>query len=131
MSGEEEVGPGEVERVRTAVAGHIRRRVWGEAEAVIGAVLADPGVQRLRGLTEREELRLGRELRDELQIFQDRYEHAVRTGEMAVLAGVCPGRHGRWGRICVLSAGHETRAPHWGITPDGPIAWIGSAPDDD
>ncbi len=63
--------------MRTAVAGHIRRRVCEEAETVIGAVLADPGVQRLRGLTEREETRSGSELRDELQIFQDRYEHAV------------------------------------------------------
>ncbi|WP_202534051.1 hypothetical protein [Streptomyces sp. SID3212] len=72
-------------RVRTAVAGHIRRRVWGEAETVIGAVLADPGVQRPRGLTEREETRSGSELRDGLQVFQDRYEHAVRTGEMTVL----------------------------------------------
>lgn len=28
--------------------------------------------------------------------------------------------------------GHETRTPHWGLTPDGaPVAWIGCAPDDD
>ncbi|MFJ9891599.1 hypothetical protein ACIQRW_37940 [Streptomyces sp. NPDC091287] len=79
-----------------------------------------------------EETRAGRELRDDLQVFQDRYEIAVRTGDIAALTQVCTGKHGRWGRTCVQSAGHETRTPHWGITPDGePVAWIGSAPDDD
>ncbi|MEV6395944.1 hypothetical protein AB0M39_14375 [Streptomyces sp. NPDC051907] len=55
-------------RIRTAVAWHVRRRVWAEAEAVLTTVLGD--------------------------------------------------------------AGHEDRAPPWGATPEGPVAWIGSAPDD-
>ncbi|WP_413751729.1 hypothetical protein NRF20_00120 [Streptomyces sp. R-74717] len=37
--------------------------------------------------------------------------YAVRTGDVGLLAGVCAGKHGRWGRICVLDAGHEDRAP--------------------
>ncbi|MGW5296168.1 hypothetical protein [Streptomyces bacillaris] len=128
----EPVGAGAEEaRVRAAVAGHVRRRVWAEAEAVFGAVLADPEVRRIGALVEVEEARSGVELRDEFQVFLDRYEHAVRTGDVAVLAQVCPGKHGRWGRVCVLTAGHKERAPHWGLTVDGPVAWVGSAPDDD
>ncbi|MCX4657404.1 hypothetical protein AB0N79_36370 [Streptomyces microflavus] len=125
--------PGEREeaRIRRAVAGHARRRAWQEAESRMGAVLADPQVQRLRTLIEQEETRAGREHRDEFQASQDRYEHAVRTGDVTALASLCPGKHGKWGRICVLTAGHEDRAPHWGTTPAGPIGWIGSAPDDD
>ncbi|MER7701220.1 MULTISPECIES: hypothetical protein [unclassified Streptomyces] len=119
-------------RVRAAVAGHVRRRAWAEAEAVLTAVLDDPEVRRSGALVEEEERRAGAELRGGFQAFQDRFAYAVRTGDVALLAGVCAGEHGRWGRICVLTAGHEGRAPHWGITPDaGPIAWIGSAPDDD
>ncbi|MGW6638227.1 hypothetical protein [Streptomyces cyaneofuscatus] len=118
-------------RVRAAVAGHVRRRAWAEAEAVFGAVLADPDVRRISALIEAEETRSGVKLRDEFRVFQDRYEHAVRTGDVAVLARVCPGKHGAWGRVCVLTAGHEERAPHWGITAGGPVAWIGSASDDD
>ncbi|MFD7859137.1 hypothetical protein ACFV6B_33460 [Streptomyces microflavus] len=126
-----EPGADEQERIRTAVAGHARRRAWREAETAISAVLADPEVRRLRALIEQEETRAGRELRAEFQAFQDRYESAVRTGDIGVLAQVCAGKHGRWGRICVQSTGHETRTPHWGITPGGePVAWIGSAPDD-
>lgn len=34
------------------------------------------------------------------------------------------------GRVCVLSSGYEERTPHWGLAADGPVAWIGSAPDD-
>ncbi|MER7050046.1 hypothetical protein [Streptomyces jumonjinensis] len=41
------------------------------------------------------------------------------------------GKHGRWGRVCVLDDGHEMEEPHWGRTSEGqPIAWVGSAPDD-
>ncbi|MEU1796541.1 hypothetical protein ACFXOL_14705 [Streptomyces californicus] len=118
-------------RVRAAVAGHVRRRAWAEAEEVFGVVLADPEVRRIGALVEAEEMRSGVELRDEFQTFQDRYEEAVRTGDVAVLARICPGKHGRWGRACVLTSGHEGRAPHWGVTSGGPVAWIGSAPDDD
>ncbi|ROV68788.1 hypothetical protein [Streptomyces globisporus] len=102
------------------------------AEQRIAAILSDPEAQRIGALIQDEEARGGRELRDELQVFQDRYETAVHTGDIAVLTQVCEGKHGRWGRICVQSTGHETRTPHWGITPHGePVAWIGSAPDDD
>ncbi|MFI7236849.1 hypothetical protein [Streptomyces cyaneofuscatus] len=94
-------------------------------------MLGDPEVRRIGALVEAEERRAGAELRDEFQVFQDRYEGAVRTGDMAVLARVCPGKHGSWGRVCVLTAGHGDRTPHWGATLQGPIAWIGSAPDED
>ncbi|WP_411115427.1 hypothetical protein [Streptomyces sp. 029-5] len=118
----------EESRVRTAVAVHARRRAWAEAEAVLTAVLGDPEVRRIGALVEQEERRAGAELEGELQVFQDRYVYAVRTGDAALLAG---GARGRWGRICVLSAGHEERVRHWGTAPEGPVAWIGSAPDDD
>ncbi|MFF8506434.1 hypothetical protein ACF07L_38220 [Streptomyces anulatus] len=117
--------------MRTAVAGHVRRRAWAQAEEVFAAVLSDPEVRRIGALIDEEEVRAGVELRGEFREFQDRYEEAVRTGDAAVLARVCPGKHGRWGRVCVLSAGHEDWAPHWGTTAGGPVAWIGSAPDDD
>ncbi|MER6721773.1 hypothetical protein [Streptomyces halstedii] len=118
-------------RVRAAVAGHVRRRAWEEAEAVLTAVLGDPEVRRVGALVEEEERRAGAELEGGLKVFQDRYACAVRTGDVGLLAGVCPGKHGRWGRICVLEAGHEDWVPHWGVAPEGPVAWIGSAPDDD
>ncbi|MFB7935440.1 hypothetical protein [Streptomyces sp. NPDC056039] len=72
-------------------------------------------------------------LLDRPQSFQDRYAQAVRDGDAARFAGICPGKHGRWGRICVLDDGHETSVeePHWGHNNEGqPIAWVGSAPDD-
>ncbi|MGW6485579.1 hypothetical protein [Streptomyces sp. NPDC055056] len=43
------------------------------------------------------------------------------------------GKHGRWGRICVLLDGHEISMEelHWGRTREGRAsAWVGSAPDD-
>ncbi|MFH8371368.1 hypothetical protein [Streptomyces sp. NPDC018031] len=54
-------------------------------------------------------------------------------GDAAPLIGACAGKHGRWGRNCVLPDGHETsmEEPHWGRNSEGqPIAWVGSAPDD-
>lgn len=123
-------GAAQEARTRAAVAAHARHRAWREAEAAISAVLADPEVKRLQALIEQEEIEAGRELRDRFQAFQDRYEHAAHTGDAAVFAAVCPAKHGRWGRICVLTAGHEHRLLHWGVTPDGPVAWTGSAPDD-
>ncbi|MEU9927228.1 hypothetical protein [Streptomyces anulatus] len=48
-----------------------------------------------------------------------------RTGDADGLAGLCAGKHRRWGRICVLPDGHETsmEEPHWGRTSEGrPIA---------
>ncbi|MEU9412356.1 hypothetical protein ACGF5O_44820 [Streptomyces sp. NPDC048291] len=73
------------------------------------------------------------ELQARLQPFQDRYDQAVAEGDADGLTGVCAGKHGRWGGICVLPHGHETsmEEPHWGRNSEGrPIAWVGSAPDD-
>ncbi|MDP9616487.1 hypothetical protein [Streptomyces demainii] len=115
----------------------VRRRRWEMdafwAEKAISAVLADPQVQRVRAQVQEAETQFGLELRVHLQPFQDRYDQAVRDGDTAVLIRICPGKHGWWGRICVLDEGHETsmEEPHWGHNSDGrPIAWVGSAPDD-
>ncbi|MEU4655003.1 hypothetical protein AB0G32_13880 [Streptomyces sp. NPDC023723] len=121
------------QRVRDAVRRHARTRAFAEAEDVISAVLSDPGVQAARERVEAAETELGLELCARLQPFQDRYDQAVTAGDPEGLAGLCGGKHGRWGRICVLPDGHETsmEEPHWGRNSEGrPIAWVGSAPDD-
>ncbi|MFB7763278.1 hypothetical protein [Streptomyces xiamenensis] len=123
----------ETARRRGAVRRHARNSRFAEAEKIISFVLADPQVRQVRERIEAAETELGAELRARLQPFQDRYEQAVREGDTAALTGVCPGKHGRWGRICVLPDGHHAsiEEPHWGHTSDGhPIAWVGSAPDD-
>ncbi|MEU2179798.1 hypothetical protein [Streptomyces thermolilacinus] len=123
----------EEQRVQDAVRRHTRTRVFREAEDVISAVLSDPGVREARDRVEAAETELGMELQGRLQPFQDRYDQAVAAGDAARLTEVCAGKHGRWGRICVLSNGHETsmEEPHWGRNSEGrPIAWVGSAPDD-
>jgi hypothetical protein len=97
----------------------------------ITTVLADPEVQRLRDLIDQEEQSAGRELRDRFQVFADRRDQAVRDGDLDTLTRICPAKHGRWGRACVLTTGHDDTAPHWGITPTGPLAWLGTAPDDE
>ncbi|MEW2467959.1 hypothetical protein AB0919_23505 [Streptomyces sp. NPDC046994] len=119
--------------MQAAVRRHARNRAFAEAETVISLVLADPQVQQARAQIEAAEMELGRELRACLQPFQDRYDQAVRDGNADVLIRICPGKHGRWGRVCVLDEGHESsmEEPHWGHNSDGePIAWVGSAPDD-
>lgn len=85
---------------------------------MVSAVLSDPGVQEARARVEAAETELGMELCGHLQPFQDRYDQAVRDGDADRLAGICPGKHGRWGRICVLHDGHEIsmEEPHWGRT---------------
>ncbi|MFE9068474.1 hypothetical protein [Streptomyces violaceusniger] len=121
--------PEEERRVQDAVRRHARTRAFAEAEDVISAVLSDPGVQE----TEAAETELGLELCAHLQPFQDRYDQAVRDGDAARLTAACAGKHGRWGRICVLPDGHETsmEEPHCCRNSEGrPIAWVGSAPDD-
>ncbi|MFG2683983.1 hypothetical protein [Streptomyces sp. NPDC048392] len=123
----------EDQRVQAAVRRHLRNRAFAEAEKVISLVLSDPQVQQARAQIEAAETQIGLELRTRLQPFQDRYEQAVRDGDADVFIKICPGKHGRWGRICVLDDGHETsmEEPHWGHNSDGePIAWVGSAPDD-
>lgn len=55
------------------------------------------------------------------------------AGDADRLAGLCAGKHGRWGRIRVLPGGHETsmEEPHRGRNSEGrPIASVDSAPDD-
>ncbi|MFD5737856.1 hypothetical protein ACFWIY_34370 [Streptomyces sioyaensis] len=123
----------EEQRVQEAVRRHVRNSAFAEAETVISLLLSDPQVQQARAQVEAAETQLGIELRSRLQPFQDRYEQAVRDGDAARLTRICPGKHGRWGRICVLDEGHETSVeePHWGHNREGqPIAWVGSAPDD-
>ncbi|MEU9189423.1 hypothetical protein AB0D14_33760 [Streptomyces sp. NPDC048484] len=124
---------GEEQRVQEAVRRHGRERAFAEAEKVISALMSDPGVREAGAQVEAAETELGMELCASLQPFQDRYDQAVRDGDVTRLAGICPGKHGRWGRICVLDDGHETsmEEPHWGRNSEGqPIAWVGSAPDD-
>ncbi|MFJ7201105.1 MULTISPECIES: hypothetical protein [unclassified Streptomyces] len=121
------------QRVQDAVRRHARTRAFAEAEDVISAVLSDPGARKAQDRVEAAETALGMELCACLQPFQDRYDQAVAEGDAAQLTEVCAGKHGRWGRICVLPGGHETsmEEPHWGHNSEGrPIAWVGSAPDD-
>ncbi|MFB6437518.1 hypothetical protein ACFCVY_12155 [Streptomyces sp. NPDC056411] len=123
----------EEQRVQAAVRRHVRNTAFAEAEKVISFALSDPQVQEVRARIEVAETQLGRELCARLQPFQDRYEQAVRDSDAARLTRICPGKHGRWGRICDLDVGHETsmEEPHWGHNSEGrPIAWVGSAPDD-
>ncbi|MEU9057112.1 hypothetical protein AB0D37_43240 [Streptomyces sp. NPDC048384] len=120
------------DRVAAAVESHAWRRAWWETETAIEAVLSDPEVRRLGEEIERTEAVLGRELRPHFQPYQDRYNRAVRDADLYTLTRTCPGKHGRWGRTCVLDTGHDSNAPHWGITTEGqPVAWVGSVPNDD
>ncbi|MGX1540801.1 hypothetical protein ACWIGC_28210 [Streptomyces diastaticus] len=113
-----------------AVRRHARNSAFAEAEKAISCLLSDPGVQEARAEVEATETQLGIELHARLQPFQDRHDQAVRDGDAALLAGLCAGKHGRWGRICVLPDGHELKESHWGRNSEGrPIAWVGSAPD--
>ncbi|WP_405191655.1 hypothetical protein OG473_38720 [Streptomyces anulatus] len=96
-------------------------------------MLSAPGVQEARTWVEAAETELGEELVIRLQPFQERYDQAVAEGDADGVAGLCRGKHGRWGRICVLPGGHKTsmEEPHWGRASEGrPIVWVGSAPDD-
>ncbi len=120
-------GPG---RVRAA----LERMPWDEARRVLQEVLASPAVMRAAARIQEEELRAGAELRPRYQRFADQYRQAVASVDLAALSQVCHGKHSRWGRACVLEAGHEAQTDplHWGLTThEDPIAWLGSAPDDD
>ncbi|MGJ5899301.1 hypothetical protein ACSCBZ_46295 [Streptomyces niveiscabiei] len=124
--------PEEERRVQEAVRRHVRNSAFAEAEKAISLLLSDPGVQEARARMEAAETEFGLELQARLQPYQDRYDLAVAEGDAARLTEVCAGKHGRWGRICVLPDGHETsmEEPHWGRNSEGrPIAWVGSAPD--
>ncbi len=76
----------------------------------IAAILADPEVQRIGALIQDEETRAGQELHAELQVLQDRYETAVRTGDLTVLTQVCGGEARPVGAH--LRTGHRPRDPH-------------------
>ena len=130
---EQDAEKAEEQRVQVALRRHARNNAFAEAERANSLLLSDPGVQEVRAQIEAAETELGMELRVCLQPFQDRYDQAVQDGVADRLAGICPGKHGRWGRICVLPDGHETsmEEAHWGRNSEGrPIAWVGSAPDD-
>ena len=113
-------------------AAHARWRVQWWTETALNAVISDPAVQRLKDEINQLESSLAQELSPKLRRSQERYDRAVREGDYDLLIRRCPGKHGRWGRICVLDVGHEAEYPHLGTTLDGePVAWVGTAPDDD
>ncbi|MEV8545480.1 hypothetical protein [Streptomyces sp. NPDC051572] len=119
---------GEVQR-RKMLA---RQRAQWETEAALNAVMSDPEVQRLRQEIDAREAAMAQELSPMLRRFQERYDRAVRNADLDLLSRSCPGKHGRWGRICVLGIGHEAEYPHLGANSEGqPVAWVGTAPDDD
>jgi hypothetical protein len=118
--------------VEAAVRRHALVRRTREADARFTIVLSDPEVQRISEAIREEEPRLGALLSEAYQPLVERWERASREGDIEILSGICPGKHGRHGRICLLNAGHDDRGPHWGLTAEGqPVAWVGTAPDDD
>ncbi|MGW6144438.1 hypothetical protein [Streptomyces sp. NPDC055140] len=124
-------GDTEAARVAAAVQRSVRARRQWEVETAIDALLSNPEIRRLRSEIEHEERQAGHELAPSFQGLRDQYDTAVQTGDVDVLSRICPGKHGRWGRVCLLPSGHEATELHWGITAEGwPIAWLGSAPDD-
>ncbi|MCX4716858.1 hypothetical protein [Streptomyces virginiae] len=72
-----------------------------EAQDAVSFMLSDPGVQEARARGEAAETELGMELCAQLQPFQERHDQAVCDSDAARLTGICPGKHGRWGRsVC-------------------------------
>jgi hypothetical protein len=109
-----------------------RQRVQWETETALNAVMSNPEVQRLKQEIKELEASMARELSPMLQRFQERHDRAVHDADLDLLSRSCPGKHGRWGRICVLDAEHEAEYPHLGTNSEGqPVAWVGTAPDDD
>ncbi|MET7575198.1 hypothetical protein ABZT04_43090 [Streptomyces sp. NPDC005492] len=109
-----------------------RQREQWETETALKAVMSDPEVQRLKHEIDALEASMAQELGPILRRFRERYDRAIRDADLDLLSRSCPGKHGRWGRICVLDIGHEAEYPHVGTTSEGqPVAWVGSAPDDD
>jgi hypothetical protein len=116
--------------VEAVVRRHARRTE--KAGALFTVVMSDPEVQRIGEAIREEEQQIGVLLSEAYQPLVERWERASREGDIKVLSGICPGKHGRHGRICLLDADHDDRGPHWGLTVEGrPVAWVGSAPDDD
>ncbi|MFI5804475.1 hypothetical protein [Streptomyces sp. NPDC051561] len=83
--------PGEEQRVQAAVLRYGRERAFAEAEDVISALLADPGMQQAGRGSKSAETELGTELCGHLQSFQDRYDQAVRDGD--AVDSVTPGSY--------------------------------------
>lgn len=95
-----------------------QRRQW-ETETALNAVMSDSEVQGLKEEDEALEASLARKLAPMLRHYQERYDRAVQYADLGLLSRSCPGKHGRWGRICVLDAGHEAGSPTWGPTLKG------------
>ncbi|MFI6084227.1 hypothetical protein ACIBBB_25175 [Streptomyces sp. NPDC051217] len=111
---------------------HARWRAGWRTETALNAMMSDPAVQRLKEEIDQLQASMAQELSPLLRRFKERYDRAVRDGDYDLLVRTCPGKHGRWGRICVLDAGHEAEYPHLGTTSEGQaVAWVGTAPDDD
>ncbi|WP_234337106.1 hypothetical protein [Streptomyces xylophagus] len=109
-----------------------RQRVQWETETALSAVMSDPEARRLKQEIAALEASMAQELSPLLRHFQERYDRAVRDADLDLLSRSCPGKHGRWGRVCVLDIGHEAEYPHLGANSEGqPVAWVGTAPDDD
>ncbi|MFD7861470.1 hypothetical protein [Streptomyces sp. NPDC059783] len=97
-------------------------------------VLSHPAVVQAAARVQEQELLDGVELQPRFSMFADRYHQAVTSADHEALSRTCSAKHGQWGRVCLLDADHEdtTGGLHWGLTADGrPIAWVGTAPDDD
>jgi len=121
------VANGEMQRRETFAR---RRRQW-ETETALHAVMSDPEVQRLRQEIDELGASMAWELSPMLRRFQERYDRAVQDADVDLLSRSCPGKHGRWGRICVLDVRHEAEYPHLATTSEGqPLAWVGTAPED-
>ncbi|MFJ8752202.1 hypothetical protein ACIREO_23140 [Streptomyces sp. NPDC102441] len=110
-----------------------RVRDYPDAHARIELVMSDPAVRDLVQKVGEEEERLGTLLSGIYRTEVARWNEALREADSELLSQICPAKHGRHGRICLLDEGHDSDAgPHWGRTTAGrPVAWLGSAPDDD
>lgn len=104
-----------------------------DPHARIEFVMSDPAVRELRQEVEDQEERLGTLMSGMYRAQEERWNQALREADSELLSQICPGKHGRHGRICRLDKGHDSGGdPHWGKTAAGrPVAWLGSAPDDD
>ncbi|MER5988677.1 hypothetical protein [Streptomyces sp. NPDC001787] len=104
-----------------------------DSHARIEFEMSDPAVRELRQEVEDQEEHLGTLMSGMYRAQAERWNQALREAGSELLSQICPGKHGRHGRICRLDKGHESGGdPHWGKTAaDRPVAWLGSAPDDD
>ncbi|WP_234444951.1 hypothetical protein [Streptomyces griseus] len=110
-TGEREAGE---QRVQEAVRRHARTRAFAEAENVFSAVLSDPGCGRHGSGWRRRRRSWAWSWKAASSRSRTATTTLWRKGDADGLAGLCAGKHGRWGRICVLPEGHETsmEEPH-------------------